>query len=61
MDLFQVDDEGQLFISPVIENWDALAEYGIDTVIDSGRNATSGAFTDWVPVSARAVNACPVA
>ena len=34
MDLFQVDDDGRLFISPAIENWDALAAYNIDTVID---------------------------
>jgi protein-tyrosine phosphatase len=34
MDLFQVDDEGRLFISPAIEDWDALAQHEIDTVID---------------------------
>ena len=34
MDLFQVDDDGRLFISPAIENWDAVARYEIDTVID---------------------------
>ena len=34
MDLFQVDDDGQLFISPVIEEWEELAPYGIDTIID---------------------------
>ena len=34
MELFQVDDHGRLFISPAIENWDALAPYQIDTVID---------------------------
>ena len=34
MELFQVDDDGRLFISPAIENWDALARYQIDTVID---------------------------
>jgi hypothetical protein len=32
--LFQVDDEARLFISPVIEDWDALAQYKIDVVID---------------------------
>ena len=32
--LFQVDDHGQLFISPTFEAWDALAEHEIDTVID---------------------------
>ena len=34
MTLFQVDDEGRLFISPVIEDWGALAEHEIDVVID---------------------------
>ena len=34
MELFQVDDDGRLFISPAIENWEALARYEIDTVID---------------------------
>jgi hypothetical protein len=34
MTLFQVDDDGRLFISPVIEDWSALAEHDIDVVID---------------------------
>jgi protein-tyrosine phosphatase len=34
MRLCQVDDEGRLFISPVIHDWAPLAERGIDTVID---------------------------
>ena len=34
MDLFQMDDNARLFISPAIESWDALAQYEIDTVID---------------------------
>lgn len=34
MDLFQVDDDGRLFISPAIEDWESLAAYNIDTVID---------------------------
>ncbi len=34
MDLFQVDDDARLFISPAIENWDAVSRYDIDTVID---------------------------
>jgi hypothetical protein len=32
--LFQVDDDGRLFISPVIENWEAVADLEIDVVID---------------------------
>jgi hypothetical protein len=34
MTLFQVDDEGRLFISPVIEDWDTVARHNIDVVID---------------------------
>ena len=34
MELFQVDDDGRLFISPAIEDWDAVSQYKIDTVID---------------------------
>ncbi len=30
----QVDDEGRLFISPVIHDWEAVSSRGIDTVID---------------------------
>jgi protein-tyrosine phosphatase len=33
-ELFQVDDAGCLFISPVIEDWQALAHYRIEVVID---------------------------
>lgn len=32
--LFQVDDEAHLFISPAIDDWDALARHNIDVVID---------------------------
>ena len=34
MDIFQVDDAGHLYISPVIRDWEALSVRGIDTVID---------------------------
>jgi hypothetical protein len=34
MTLFQVDDEGRLFISPVIEDWSLIASHDIDVVID---------------------------
>ena len=34
MDVFQVDDDGCLFISPALEDWSAVARYKIDTVID---------------------------
>jgi protein-tyrosine phosphatase len=34
MELFQVDDDGRLFISPALEAWEAAACCDIDTVID---------------------------
>ncbi|HEY2434005.1 MAG TPA: hypothetical protein VGI12_15125, partial [Vicinamibacterales bacterium] len=44
MDLFQVDDDACLFISPAIENWATLAEHGIDVVIDM-----EGGLDDCIP------------
>jgi protein-tyrosine phosphatase len=32
--LHQVDDEGHLYISPVITDWSIVSSYGVDTVID---------------------------
>ena len=32
--LHQVDDDGHLFISPVITDWTIVSSYGVDTVID---------------------------
>lgn len=32
--LHQVDDDGCLFISPVINDWNIVSSYGVDTVID---------------------------
>lgn len=32
--LYQVDDDGSLYISPVIKDWAILESHGIDTVID---------------------------
>jgi protein-tyrosine phosphatase len=34
VDLFDVDDERRLFISPAIHEWAPLEAFGIDTVID---------------------------
>jgi protein-tyrosine phosphatase len=34
MNLFQVDDDGALFISPAIQEWPPIQDRGIDTVID---------------------------
>jgi protein-tyrosine phosphatase len=32
--LYQVDDQGCLYISPVIHDWGIVSSYGVDTVID---------------------------
>ena len=34
MELFQVDDDARLFISPAIEDWKVVAQHSIDVVID---------------------------
>ena len=34
MQLFQIDNEARLFISPVIEDWTVLSDQQIDAVID---------------------------
>jgi hypothetical protein len=34
MNLIQIDDDGQLFISPVITEWEPVAQHGVDTVFD---------------------------
>jgi protein-tyrosine phosphatase len=34
MELFQIDDESLLFISPAITDWGPLTFHGVDTVID---------------------------
>jgi hypothetical protein len=32
--LYQVDDHGHLYISPVITDWQIVSSYGVDTVLD---------------------------
>ena len=32
--LYQVDDHGHLYISPIIKDWAIVSSYGVDTVID---------------------------
>jgi hypothetical protein len=34
MELFQIDDAGQLFISPAISDWQVIAAHQVDTIID---------------------------
>jgi len=50
MELFPVDDDGRLFISPAIDNSDVLERFGIDTVID-----LEGGLDNCIPT---ATNAC---
>lgn len=33
-ELFEIDENGRLFISPALDQWAAVASYGIDVVID---------------------------
>ena len=45
-DLYQVDDDGRLFISPAIEDWTPLSERGIDAVIDLDGGIDAGVPTE---------------
>jgi protein-tyrosine phosphatase len=54
VELFQVDNEGLLFISPTITDWVTLDRYKVDTVIDlDGRLddgvPTAGSFAPPIP------------
>ena len=45
MEIFQVDDEGRLFISPAISDWDLLSEHQVDTIIDLDADIDEGVPT----------------
>jgi len=45
MELFQVDDAGQLFISPAISDWQVLKRHRVDTIIDLDGELDSGVPT----------------
>ncbi len=45
MDLFQIDDESLLFISPAITDWGPISCHAIDTVIDLDGDIDSGVPT----------------
>ena len=45
MELFQVDDDGRLFISPAISDWDVLVHHKVDTVIDLDGDVDNGVPT----------------
>jgi protein-tyrosine phosphatase len=45
MELFQVDDAGQLFISPAISDWNVLKHHKVDTVIDLDDDIDDGVPT----------------
>ena len=34
MELYQIDDEGRLFVSPAISRWNDIESRGVDVVID---------------------------
>jgi protein-tyrosine phosphatase len=44
MEIFQVDDDGRLFISPAIDDWNSVGPRGIDVVID-----LEGGLDDCIP------------
>jgi hypothetical protein len=48
--MYQVDDDGRLFISPAIKEWPAVSSFGIDAVID-----LEGGLDECIPT---APNAC---
>jgi hypothetical protein len=43
---YQVDDSGQLYISPVITKWSTVSAIGVDTVID-----LEGGIDDCIPTA----------
>ena len=45
MQLFQVDDQGQLYISPAISDWQVLARHNVDTIIDLDGDVDEGVPT----------------
>src|SRR5271165_6517786 len=45
MELIQIDDAGQLFISPAIEDWKLLHDREIDTIIDLEGDLDAGVPT----------------
>jgi protein-tyrosine phosphatase len=44
MDLYQIDDDGQLFISADLRDWAQAVPHGIDVVID-----VDGGLDTWIP------------
>jgi len=45
MQLFQVDDDGRLFISPAISDWNVLTNHRVDTIIDLDGDLDAGVPT----------------
>ena len=43
---YQVDDAGQLYISPVISEWSSVSALGIDTIVDM-----EGGLDEWIPTT----------
>lgn len=42
MDIFAINEEGTLFVSGEIEDWEALRERGIDTIVDMDASVDAG-------------------
>src|SRR5262245_51814654 len=45
MELFQVDDDGRLYISPAITDWNTVTRHGVDTIIDLDGDIDAGVPT----------------
>ena len=45
MQLFQVDDEASLYISPAITDWNVLTLHNVDTIIDLDGDLDAGVPT----------------
>ena len=46
MRCYQIDDAGQLYISPAVSKWSSVSALGIDTVIDM-----EGGLDEWIPTT----------
>jgi protein-tyrosine phosphatase len=46
MRFYKVDDAGQLYISPLVQDWSSVSALGIDTVIDLEEG-----LDDWIPTT----------
>lgn len=46
MDLYNLDDDGRLFISPVVTSWEAIESHGVNVVFDLEGDVDHGVPTE---------------